>query len=310
MIKGGTDIAVQMYGEGVIKQQRRGPNGTLGTHTEQYVTLSPTRSSLGRRKQREIDIFSQTDEQDPKTPTRPRKRPFTAQDAQMEVETETETGTRTTTEAEAIVVYQLENLRRDLKQFSDHHAWSTRARETVHEIAKKLLPELIEAGERQNMVGNADSARALQETAELRLTIKDLAKAVNTLVAYRETVPTTTRTNQGGTLEGTGTKTVIATGTIYKPTKTDKPNARLTTPNQCSSPHTPKDQYHPARLIVIPRGEKFDTNALNPRRLVNLINDHLARSNNAKHLCVASARYNFNQNLIIMMHKDQKGEEL
>ncbi|KAG5333661.1 hypothetical protein C0989_005090, partial [Termitomyces sp. Mn162] len=295
-----------MYSGSVIKQPGRGPNDPPGEDTESYMTLSPARSVLGRRKQGERDVFDRPEEFDLRTPTRPRRRPVAPPDTQMEIEVEAPI----MAEAEAIVANQLENLKRELQKFSDHHVWGRRATEIAYVIARKFMPELIEAGEKYHADGKADSSRALQETAELRSTVKDLAKAVNTLVARQETLPTQNGDNQRGPTEVQGARTVIATGPVYKPTRTSPAHARPALQRQQALPRSPKDQYHPARLIVIPRGEKFDTNYLNPRRLVNLINDRLSRSDKAKHLCVASAHYNYNQNLVIMMREDQKGEEL
>ncbi|KAG6867174.1 hypothetical protein C0993_006031 [Termitomyces sp. T159_Od127] len=255
-----------------------------------------------------MDVFGQIEDRDPKTPTRPRKQTVTTPDTQMEVEVEQES--RTMSEAEAIVVYQLENIMRELQKLLDHHVWSDHTRAAAYKITKKMLPEVIEAGESQQADGAADSARALQETAELRLTVKDLAKVVTTLAACQDAKPTTTKGNQGGIQEAEGVKTVFASGKLYKPTKANSTQTKVAAQIQHANPRTPKDQYHPACLIVIPHGEKFDTNYLNPRKLVNLINNHLAHAENAKHLCVAFAHYNFNQNLVIMMHEDQKGKEL
>ncbi|KAG6875816.1 hypothetical protein C0992_002190 [Termitomyces sp. T32_za158] len=303
-----------MYSESVIKRPRGGPDGPPGESTETYMTLSPARSVLGRRKERDTDIFDQQADLDrdldPKTPTRPRKHRTAPLGTQEDSDMETEPGERTAAEAEAIVVYQLENLRRELQRFSDHHIWGARAMDIAHGIARKFMPELIAAGEKQREDGNADSSRALQETAELRSTVRDLAKVVNTLVARQDVTPTQTGENQGGPPVVQGVKKVIATGPVYRPTKANPVQTRPTTHRQQNNPRSPKDQYHPARLIVIPRGEKFDTNQLNPRRLVNLINDRLTHSIDAKHLCVASAHYNHNQNLVIMLREDQKGEEL
>ncbi|KNZ82013.1 hypothetical protein J132_08901 [Termitomyces sp. J132] len=175
---------------------------------------------------------------------------------------------------------------------------------------KKLMPKIIVAGEKHHKEDNADSARALQETAELRSTVKDLAKALNALVARQEARQMTDRENNRGLPEVQGAQTVYATGPVYKPTKASRPQTRDTAQRQKTMPHSPKDQYHPARLIVIPHGEKFDTNQLNPHRLVNLINNRLAHLDKARHLCVASAHYNYNQNLVIMLREDQKGKEL
>ncbi|KAH0578904.1 hypothetical protein H2248_003096 [Termitomyces sp. 'cryptogamus'] len=182
--------------------------------------------------------------------------------------------------------------------------------DNAYTIARKFMPELIEAGEKQQTDGNADSSRALQETAELHSTVKDLTKAVADLAARQETRPSTDGGNNKGTPGVTGTKTVIAMGPTYRPTKAGATQTQAIALRQHASPRSPKDQYHPARLIVIPRGEKFDAKQMNPRQLVNLINNHLSRSNEAKHLCVASAHFNFNQNLVIMMREDQKGKEL
>ncbi|KAG5734856.1 putative 115 kDa protein in type-1 retrotransposable element [Termitomyces sp. T112] len=257
------------------------------------LSTSPTRQAHGKRKQRDIDVFGQQREQEPRTPTRLRMRQEIQAEEQMDFDTDTET--QTTAEAKAIVVSQLENLCRELKRFSDHHGWSQRTKEAAYTVAKKFMPELIAAGERRHADGNADSSRALQETAELRATVKDLAKAVNTLMACQEATPT-------------------QNGETQRPFQRHKGGERYSQRDQHTdrrpNPHSPKDQYHPARLIVIPHGEKFDTTQLNPRRTVNLINDRLACSENAKHLCVASAHYNYNQNLVIMLCEDQKGEEL
>ncbi|KAG6875128.1 hypothetical protein C0992_005124 [Termitomyces sp. T32_za158] len=255
-----------------------------------------------------MDAFRQAEYHDPETPTRPRRRAKAPPEAQLDTEMEEED--RTMAEAEAIVVYQLKNLRRELQHFSDHHIWGARAMDIAYKVARKFMPELIAAGEKQSVDGNADSSRVLQETAELRSTVKELAKVVNTLVARQEALPTQNGGNQRGPTEIQGVKTVIATGPVYKPTKVSTTNARPTQNRQTFTLQSPKDRYHPARLIVIPHGEKFDTNQLNPRRVVNLINNRLASLNNAKHLCVASAHYNYNQNLVIMLREDQKGEEL
>ncbi|KAH0580049.1 hypothetical protein H2248_002863 [Termitomyces sp. 'cryptogamus'] len=173
------------------------------------------------------------------------------------------------------------------------------------------MPELIAAGERRHADGNADSLRALQETAELRATVKDLAKAVNTLMARQEATPTQNGETQRPFPEAQGGRTVFTMGPTYRPSaRANPPQARPTPQSHSPNPCSPKEQYHPARLIVIPHGEKFDTTQLNPHRTVNLINDRLARSENAKHLCVASAHYNYKQNLVIMLREDQKGKEL
>ncbi|KAG6898485.1 hypothetical protein C0993_006545, partial [Termitomyces sp. T159_Od127] len=286
-----------------------GPGGPTGAPSGVQTAKSPAKSTLGRRKHREADVFGQLEEQEPRTPTRPRKLPEPGlADIQMEMESEQEE--RTTAEAEAIVIYQLETLRRELQGFSDHHVWGSRALDSAYEIARKFMPELIEAGEKQQADGNADSARALQETAELRSTVKEIAKAVAHLTARQGSIPETDGLNNRGTPEVAGTKSVMATGPTYRPTRAGSAQAQATAQRRHIGPRSPKDQYHPARLIVIPRGEKFDAKRMSPRQLVNLINDRLSRSNEAKHLCVASAHYNYNQNLVIMMREDQKGEEL
>ncbi|KAG5731898.1 putative 115 kDa protein in type-1 retrotransposable element [Termitomyces sp. T112] len=237
-------------------------------------------------------------------PTRLTRRLETPTDTQMEMEVETPIAA----EAEAIVVNQLENLSRELQKFSDHHIWGKRVTEIAYTVVKKLMPEIIVAGEKHHKEDNADSARALQETAELRSTVKDLAKAVNALVACQEARQMTDRENRLPEVQGA--QTVYAMGPVYKPTKASRPQTRDTAQCQKTMPRSPKDQYHPARLIVILRGEKFDTNQLNPHRLVNLINNRLAHLDKARHLCVASAHYNYNQNLVIMLREDQKGKEL
>lgn len=297
-----------MYSESVIKIPKRGPGGPPSAHTATQAPFSPAKSTLGRRKQRESDVFGQFEEQDPRTPTRPRRKPEEPPEVQMDSDSETEA--RTAVEAEAIVVYQLENLRRELQQFSDHHAWGACALEHVHAIAKKFMPELIAAGEKRQADGYADSARALQETAELRSTVKDLAKAVTALAARQETKPATDGESNRGPSESSGAKSVLATGPVYKPIKANTILNKVPAQHQQTIPRSPKDQYYSARLIVILRGEKFDTASLNPHQLVNLINNRLSHSKDAKHLCVASAHYNYNQNLVIMMREDQKGEEL
>ncbi|KAG5338874.1 hypothetical protein J132_07349 [Termitomyces sp. J132] len=266
---------------------------------------SPARPVLGRRKQRDVDVFGQQIDQEPRTPTRPKKR---TEEPTERVESDEEMGRRpTVVEAETIVAYQLENLRRELQRFSDHYTWGQRTMDSAYEVARKFMPELIAAGGKSREDENADYSCALQETAELRSTVKDLVKAVNTLVARQKAEPTTSRETQRGPPKIQGAKTVTATGPTYRPTKA---NPTTPTHNQQPAPRSPKDQYHPAHLIVIPRGEKFDTNLMSPRRIVNLINDKLANSPNAKHLCVASAHYNYKQNLVIMLREDQKGEEL
>ncbi|KAG6898688.1 hypothetical protein C0993_005126 [Termitomyces sp. T159_Od127] len=291
-----------MYGVSVIKQPRGGPNGPPGTYREPQTNASPTRPIPGKRKKRDIDVFGQQADQEPRTPTRPRTRTETVSDS--------ETETHTTAESEAIVLNQLENMNRELQHFSDHHVWGTRIIELAYKVAKKFLPELVEAGEKERDDGNADSSRALQETAELRSTVRDLAKAVKNLVERQEATPKQNGENQRGPQEFQGVKTVTATGPIYRPVKTITNNARPTAQTQQFQPRSPKDQYHPARLIVIPRGERIDSLNMNPRKIVTLINDRLSQSEHAKHLCVASAHYNYNQNLVIMMRADQRGEEL
>ncbi|KAG6887077.1 hypothetical protein C0992_000907 [Termitomyces sp. T32_za158] len=223
----------------------------MGADMESYMILSPARLVLGRRKQREMDVFDQQEELDPKTSMQPRRRSEAPPDMQMEMETEVEMPTAA--ENEAIVVSQLENLSRELRKFSDHHIWGRRTTEIAYTIAKKLMPEIIEAGEKQHAGGNADSSRTLQKTAELCLTVKNLAKAVNALVVRQEAIPTQKGENLRGPKEVQGVTTVIA------------------------KPLEPPQN---------------------------------TRSNKAKHLCVASAHYNYNQNLVIMLREDQKGEEL
>ncbi|KAH0584610.1 hypothetical protein H2248_010143 [Termitomyces sp. 'cryptogamus'] len=164
----------------------------------------------------------------------------------------------------------------------------------AYEVVKKILQELVTAGEKHRESSIADSARALQETAELRNAVKDLTKAVDTLVKRQEGDPMQKGPNRSYPTGIQGVKTVIATGPTYRPTRSSNPNQSQSTKRQQTPSRSPKDQYH---LVVIPRGEKFDTNYLNPRRLVNLINDRLSLSPTAKHLCVASAQYNYNQNL-------------
>ena len=200
--RGKANYTILMYSESVIKQPKRGPGGPPGAHKAPQPTFSPAKSTLGRRKQRESDVFGQLDEQDPRTPIRPRRRPEVIPDVQMESESEPEA--RTTAEVEAFIVFQLETLRRELQQFSDHHVWGTRAMEHAHAIAKKFLPELVAAGEKCQADGNADSVQALQETAELRSTVKDLAKAVTALAARQETKSATDGENNRGPLESSG----------------------------------------------------------------------------------------------------------
>lgn len=231
----------------------------------------------------------------------------------MNVESDTEMEEQTTSaEAEAIVLSQLENLRRELRRFSDHHVWGKRAIEAAYEVARKLVPDLVDAGEKYLEGNKSDTSRALQETAELRTTVNDLVKAVGHLVKRQEAEQTKEGKYQNQPPLTQGARTVVATGPTYRPVKANPATTKNTTPTQRQqySPRSPRDQYHPARLIIVPRGSKIDTEDLNPRRLVNLINDRLAQSENAKHLRVASAQYNHNQNLIIMMREDQKGEEL
>ncbi|KAG6887781.1 hypothetical protein C0992_010764 [Termitomyces sp. T32_za158] len=237
-----------MVNASIIKQPRGGPNGPPQADTESYMALSPARSVLGRQKQREMDVFDQPEELDSKTPMHPRRRPEATTDTQMEIEMEAPMAA----EAEAIVINQLENLCRELHKFSDHHAWGKHATDAAYAITRKFMPELIAAGEKQRDDGNADSSRALQEIAELRLTVKDLAKAVNALVARQEELPTQNGENLKGLTEVQGAKTVTATGLVYKPTKASTTHARTQPTCQQHTPCSPKDQYHPARLIVIP----------------------------------------------------------
>ncbi|KAH0586628.1 hypothetical protein H2248_007846 [Termitomyces sp. 'cryptogamus'] len=184
--------------------------------------------------------------------------------------------------------------------------WGQRTIEAAYEVARKFMPELVAAGEKHCEDDNADSSRALQETAELHSTVKELVNTVNTLVARQEVKPTTNGETHRGPPEVQGAKIVVATGPVCKPTKASPAHPVIPAPQPQYIPRSP----NPARLIVIPRGEKINADILNPRRIVSLINDRLAISPNAKHLCVASAHYNHIQNLVIMLRENQKGEEV
>ncbi|KAH0586420.1 hypothetical protein H2248_007657 [Termitomyces sp. 'cryptogamus'] len=190
---GRTDTTARMYSAGAIKQPKGG-------------TDPPDRRSTA-----DLNVFSQQREQEPRTPTRPRTRQEIQAKEQMDFDMDTET--QTTAEAKAIVVSQLENLCRELKRFSDHHGWSQCTKEAAYTVAKKFMPELIAAGERRHADGNADSLRALQETAELCATIKDLAKAVNTLMARQEATPTQNGENPETIPRGTRREDGIRNGT-------------------------------------------------------------------------------------------------
>ncbi|KAG5329315.1 hypothetical protein C0989_009863 [Termitomyces sp. Mn162] len=154
-----------MYSESVKKRAKSAQDRPPEGETEDYMNTSPARPTLGRRKQRDIDVFGQQVEQEPRTPTRPRRNPGTQTNAELEVELETEG--RITSENEAIVMNQLENLRRELKCYPDHYVWNPKTEEMVYEVVKKILLELVTAGEKHRESSIADSARALQETAEL-----------------------------------------------------------------------------------------------------------------------------------------------
>ncbi|KNZ73224.1 hypothetical protein J132_00613 [Termitomyces sp. J132] len=216
-----------MYSESVKKRAQSAQDRPPGGETEDYMNMSSARPTLGRRKQRDIDVLGQQVEQEPRTPTRPRRNPGTQTDAEIEVEIDTEG--RITSENEAIVINQLENLRRELKRYSDHYVWNPKTEELVYEVVKKILPELVTAGEKHRESNNTDSARALQETTELRNAVKDLTKAVDTLVKRQEGDPMQKGLNRSHPTEVQGVKTVIATGPTYRPTKSSNPNMTQTT---------------------------------------------------------------------------------
>ncbi|KAH0585964.1 hypothetical protein H2248_012618 [Termitomyces sp. 'cryptogamus'] len=198
-----------MYSESVKKRAQSAQDRPPGGETEDYMNMSSARPTLGRRKQRDIDVLGQQVEQEPRTPTRPRRNPGTQTDAEIEVEIDTEG--RITSENEAIVINQLENLRRELKRYSDHYVWNPKTEELVYEVVKKILPELV------------------TETTELRNAVKDLTKAVDTLVKRQEGDPMQKGLNRSHPTEVQGVKTVIATGPTYRPTKSSNPNMTQTT---------------------------------------------------------------------------------
>ncbi|KAG6915047.1 hypothetical protein DXG01_013713 [Tephrocybe rancida] len=80
-------------------------------------------------------------------------------------------------------------------------------------------------------------------------------------------------------------------------------------PNETSSPLHPN---HPARLTVLADGGNalLDAERLEPRVVVNLINQRLAAHEDSKHLVVASAAYNSKQNLVLIMLQDQTALQL
>ncbi|KAH0580074.1 hypothetical protein H2248_002886 [Termitomyces sp. 'cryptogamus'] len=98
--RSGTVTIAQMYSESVKKRAKGTQDNPPRDNTGGYMNTSPARPTLGRRKQRDTDVSGQQVEQEPRTPTRPRRNP--RMQADMEGMSDTETEERMTSKNKAI----------------------------------------------------------------------------------------------------------------------------------------------------------------------------------------------------------------
>lgn len=89
-----------------------------------------------------------------------------------------------------------------------------------------------------------------------------------------------------------------------------KPKGKAPTTQEKPPPH-PKTAHHPTRLVIqfLPRGIEAKDRQ-DPKEIVERINNVLLKTQNAQHLRVVAATYNFHNNLIISTRSDQRASDL
>ncbi|KAH0578517.1 hypothetical protein H2248_003658 [Termitomyces sp. 'cryptogamus'] len=233
---------------------------------------SPSKKINGQKRVREADIF---DEPTPRTPTRNAKKHNTSGEGRMR------------DDEDEMDIQTEDSDMDDWRPIPEGMQWSQRTQELAHAISTKILPKIEEAGEKVASVEEADSSMINQKFDAVTESIESLAKVVQKLESCLEAKPRQTGEEQGGRTQAQGANNVFATGPTYKPSKNKTTQLPPVKPKH--TPRSPLESHHPARLIVIPRGEKIDSTVLTPCRIVTLINNRLTDHEESRHLRVASA---------------------
>ncbi|KAG5639447.1 hypothetical protein DXG03_003736, partial [Asterophora parasitica] len=205
----------------------------------------------------------------------------------------------------------LEMVADKLRKFSDHHIWKDETLQLAYAITSKFHPELLDRyGTQTANTKKADSVKSSQEHGATMKALAELSKAVHSLNERIEdrSNPSTGKKTTTTPENPQGTKSVHASGPIFRPTKPSSVKPLPVT--NAKPPRTPLDSHHPARLVVIFKAGPLAQDRPTEKQTVIAINDRLALHDDTRHLRVASARYNPRSNLILMMRADQTGAEL
>ncbi|KAF5374648.1 hypothetical protein D9615_009020 [Tricholomella constricta] len=275
------------------------------------LTATPQRST-GKRKEHAVTT--------PQTPTRkiarpgPRISPISMHHSDMDTSSgEEEAPPATNHPTEQVIIELLHFIADKLTHFSDHHNWAPETKELTKTIVSKFFPDVLkEPGVSPTPSNVADSVLESRNDVLTTKAIEELTKAVHTLNERMDgnPKPSTGKSSASTPRDPQGPRTVVATGPILKPSKAQsKPNPANVIP-KLPSPRSPLDSHHPARLVVVSRAGPLAQDRLPERTAVTAINDRLALHEDSKHIRIASARYNYRSNLILMTREDQTGAEL